>query len=67
MSKIQGNYFSKNRLEELITINRDGLLKDTLPFWAEHCVDSEFGGFLFCPDRDSNIITTDKRMWQTCR
>ena len=67
MSKIQESYFNKNRVEELITIYRDGLLQDTLPFWIKHCVDKEFGGFMFCLDRDGSIIDTDKGMWQTCR
>ena len=53
MSKIQESYFNKNRVEELITIYRDGLLQDTLPFWIKHCVDQEFGGFMF---RNSGMI-----------
>jgi len=67
MSNFGESYFDKKRVEELITIYRDGLLQDTLPFWINHSVDKECGGFTFCLDRDGNIIDTDKGMWQTCR
>lgn len=49
--------------EQLIRIYRDGLLEDTLPFWINHCVDREHGGFMFCLDHDGTIIDTDKGMW----
>jgi len=52
------------RIDELIAVYRDGLLRDTLPFWIDHCVDRECGGFLFCLDRDGTVIDTDKGMWQ---
>jgi N-acylglucosamine 2-epimerase len=67
MSNFEQVYFYKQRVEELITIYRDGLLQDTLPFWINHSVDKEYGGFMFCLDRDGSIIDTDKGMWQTCR
>lgn len=67
MSNFQRSYFNEKRVEELITIYRNGLLQDTLPFWIKHCVDKEFGGFMFCLDRDGSIIDTDKGMWQTGR
>ncbi len=57
----------KNRLEELTTVYRDGLMKDCLPFWINNCVDREYGGFTICLDRDGSILDTDKGMWQTCR
>jgi len=49
--------------EQLLTIYRDGLLNDTLPFWINHCVDREYGGFMFCLDRDGTVIDTDKGVW----
>ncbi|MGQ9787095.1 MAG: AGE family epimerase/isomerase [Anaerolineae bacterium] len=49
--------------QELIRIYRDGLLHDTLPFWINHCVDREYGGFMFCLDRDGTVIDTDKGIW----
>ncbi len=48
---------------ELIRIYRDGLLNDTVPFWIKHSVDREYGGFMFCLDRDGTVIDTDKGIW----
>lgn len=48
-------------------IYRDGLLLDTLPFWIEHSVDRQFGGFLTCLDRDGTVIDSDKGVWQQGR
>ena len=53
----------QERVAELIGVYRDGLLDDTLPFWIDHCVDREQGGFLFCLDRDGTVIDTDKGLW----
>ena len=52
------------RIDELIAVYRDGLLKDTLPFWLRHAVDKEHGGFMFAVDRDGTRLDTDKGMWQ---
>ena len=54
-------------LDSLITTYRDGLLKDTLPFWLEHSVDKEFGGFMTTVTRDGTLIDTDKGGWQQGR
>jgi N-acylglucosamine 2-epimerase len=55
------------RRNELIAVYRDGLLKDTLPFWLPRCVDKEHGGFMIARDRDGSLLDTDKGMWQQCR
>jgi N-acylglucosamine 2-epimerase len=55
------------RIEELIAVYRDGLLKDTVPFWTRHAVDEQDGGFLFCLGRDGTVIDTDKPVWITGR
>ena len=57
----------RNGKSELITLYRDGLLKDTMPFWIEHCVDHEHGGFMMSLDRDGSIIDTDKSVGQQGR
>lgn len=54
-------------VDELLAVYRDGLLKDTLPFWINHCVDREYGGFMMSLDRDGTLIDTDKGMWQQGR
>ena len=52
------------RIDQLIAVYRDGLLKDTLPFWLRHAIDNEHGGFMFSVDRDGTRLDTDKGMWQ---
>ena len=46
-----------------LTVYRDGLLKDTIPFWFPRCVDEEHGGYLHCRDADGSLIDTDKSVW----
>jgi len=46
---------------------RDGLLNDTLPFWLNHSIDKEHGGFITSLDRDGSIVDTDKGVWQQGR
>ena len=55
------------RIDELIATYRNGLLTDTLPFWIEHCVDRECGGFMMSLDRDGTVVDSDKGVWQQCR
>jgi N-acylglucosamine 2-epimerase len=55
------------RTDELIDVYRDGLLRDTLPFWFPRCVDEEFGGFLIARDRDGTLLDSDKGVWQQGR
>ncbi|MBK8046044.1 MAG: AGE family epimerase/isomerase [Anaerolineales bacterium] len=55
------------RVDELIAVYRDGLLDDVIPFWIKHAVDREYGGYMFCADRDGTIIDTDKAVWQQGR
>ena len=52
---------------DLIHVYRDGLLEDVLPFWLNHSVDSQFGGFVTSMDRTGAIIDTDKSVWQQGR
>ncbi len=54
-------------LNQLRSVYRDGLLKDTIPFWMRHSVDREFGGFLTSLDQDGSICDTDKGIWQQGR
>jgi N-acylglucosamine 2-epimerase len=54
---------SPKELEELSTCYRDGLLDDTLPFWLNHCIDRDHGGFLFSLNRDGSVLSTDKAVW----
>ena len=38
-------------MNNYIAIYRNSLLDDILPFWIDHAVDHEHGGFMFYPDR----------------
>jgi N-acylglucosamine 2-epimerase len=50
-------------LKELINQYRDELLSNVIPFWLEHSVDKEYGGFLNSLDRDGTVFYTDKWIW----
>lgn len=51
----------------LLETYRCGLLEDTLPFWIDHCVDRQHGGFMMALDRDGSVLDTDKGVWQQGR
>lgn len=53
--------------KSLLEIYRDGLLNDTLPFWLDHSVDQEHGGFITALDREGSVVDTDKGVWQQGR
>ena len=53
--------------EELAAIYHEGLLEDTLPFWLDHCVDHQHGGFTMALDQTGQVIDTDKGVWQQGR
>jgi N-acylglucosamine 2-epimerase len=42
---------------------RDELLSNILPFWLQHSLDREHGGFFTCLDRHGNVYDTDKFVW----
>ncbi|MBS5980396.1 MAG: AGE family epimerase/isomerase [Dysgonomonas mossii] len=39
------------------------LLDNVLPFWIEHSIDKEYGGYFTCLERDGSIFDTDKFIW----
>jgi N-acylglucosamine 2-epimerase len=46
---------------------RRALLEDVIPFWGNHSVDSECGGFFSCLNRDGSVYDTDKFVWLQAR
>jgi N-acylglucosamine 2-epimerase len=56
-----------NNSGKYISIYRDGLLDNIIPFWLKYSIDYENGGFSFCLARDGSIIDTDKGVWQQGR
>jgi N-acylglucosamine 2-epimerase len=50
-------------MKKLLSVYRDGLMNDTVPFWFPRAVDREYGGFITSLDRDGTILQTDKAIW----
>lgn len=46
---------------------RKELLENVLPFWLEHSIDKEYGGYFTCLDRDGRVFDTDKFIWLQAR
>jgi len=43
------------------------LVEETLPFWLNHGLDGEHGGFFTGLDRDGSLVDTDKAVWMQGR
>jgi N-acylglucosamine 2-epimerase len=54
---------SPARLKALLSIYREGLLNDTVPFWVRGAIDRTSGGYLTALDRDGSVLQTDKPVW----
>jgi N-acylglucosamine 2-epimerase len=48
---------------ELVNQYKSALLDDVLPFWLNHSLDREYGGYFTCLDRQGHVFDTDKFMW----
>ena len=44
------------RIEEQMSVDRDGLQNDTLPFWMDHCMDHYHGGYILSHGRDGTAL-----------
>lgn len=53
----------KERIEELSNQFYKDLVEDTIPFWIEHGIDRENGGYTTYLDRKGNPLSTHKPMW----
>src|SRR5690606_7048174 len=42
-------------------------LDNVMPFWLDHSLDKESGGFFTCLDREGNVFDTDKFIWLQAR
>ncbi len=40
---------------------------NVIPFWLEHSLDKEVGGYFTCLERDGKVYDTDKFIWLQCR
>jgi N-acylglucosamine 2-epimerase len=43
------------------------LFENVIPFWEKHSIDSEFGGYFTCLDREGHVYDTDKFIWLQAR
>ena len=39
------------------------LLDNVLPFWLNHSIDKQWGGYFTCLNRDGSVYDTDKFIW----
>ncbi len=51
------------QLHPLIAQYRSELLDKVLPFWLNHSIDRNSGGFFTCLNRDGSVFDTDKFIW----
>jgi N-acylglucosamine 2-epimerase len=49
--------------QELAGQYRDTLLQNVIPFWMQHSIDQEQGGYFTCLDRTGQVFDTDKFIW----
>jgi N-acylglucosamine 2-epimerase len=42
---------------------RTTLLEDVIPFWIQHSIDHDYGGYFTCLDRQGQVFDTDKFIW----
>jgi N-acylglucosamine 2-epimerase len=48
---------------ELARLYRDTLFDNVIPFWMQHSIDREDGGYYTCLDRHGKVYDTDKFIW----
>lgn len=58
---------SELNVQYLKSLYSDQLFRDVLPFWTQHSIDRESGGYLTCLDRQGNVYDTDKFVWLQAR
>ena len=46
---------------------RSELYDNVVPFWVEHSLDKQFGGYFSCLDRTGEVFDTDKFIWMQGR
>ncbi len=52
-----------NQFKSLAELYKSTLLDNVLPFWSQHSLDREQGGYFACLDREGNVYDTDKFIW----
>ena len=39
---------------------KEELFNNVIPFWEKHSIDTEYGGYFSCLDKNGNVYDTDK-------
>lgn len=52
-----------NQFNSLAALYKNTLLDNVLPFWSQHSLDREYGGYFTCLDREGNVYDMDKFIW----
>ncbi|NRB06060.1 MAG: AGE family epimerase/isomerase [Richelia sp.] len=52
---------------ELARLYKHTLLHNVIPFWQQHSIDWEYGGYFTCLDRKGKVYDTDKFIWLQSR
>lgn len=64
---LTGKKIPPDRAAALCEKYRASLLDDVVPWWMEHSLDHEFGGYYSLLERDGRPWATDKYMWMNGR
>ena len=51
------------QLKNLTELYQNTLLDNVIPFWSQHSLDRESGGYFTCLDREGKVYDTDKFIW----
>jgi len=52
-----------DNFQQLAALYKNTLLNNVIPFWEQHSVDWEQGGYFTCLDRQGKVYDTDKFIW----
>ena len=51
------------KFSDLSLLYKNTLLNNVIPFWEQHSLDWEYGGYFTCLDREGKVYDTDKFIW----
>lgn len=53
--------------KNLAELYKKNLLEDVIPFWEQHSLDREYGGYFTCLNRNGTVFDSDKFVWLQAR
>jgi N-acylglucosamine 2-epimerase len=57
----------QTQFRQLADQYRQALLSNVIPFWEQHSLDRDFGGYFTCLNRDGTVFDRDKFIWLQAR